>query len=159
MADSKTIEQARFIFRVGKMLQHHIFSTFTRLEAESNDCMALDLSVAQFKLLMTVRHQGGVTLTELAEILDVSPPSVSVMVEKLVERKLLSRERSSEDRRKVLIEVSPEEKQHLDNVEQQVLASFVDLLEEVGPETARKWGEVLNRVEQVLQERQEKKRS
>lgn len=154
MADTATIERARFIFRVGRMLQHHIFTTFSRIETEHHGCMPLDLSVAQFKLLMTVRHNGEMTLTELADQLDVSPPSVSVMVDRLVERKLLIRERSQQDRRKVVIEVSPAEKKHLDFAEQQVLASFVELLEEVGPEIAEKWGEVLARVEQVLQKRQ-----
>lgn len=154
MADRETIERARFIFRVGRMLQQHIFTTFSRIETEHHGCMPLDLSVAQFKLLMTVRHHGEMTLKELADKLDVSSPSVSVMVDRLVERKLLIRERSQQDRRKVVIEVSPTEKKHLDYAEQQVLASFVELLEEVGPETAQKWGEVLARVEQVLEKRQ-----
>ena len=150
MGNTSTIEQARFIFRVGQMLQHHIFSTFARCESAQEGTKSLDLSVAQFKLLLTVRRQGEVTLRELAAMLEVSPPSASVMVERLVERKLLIRERSRKDRRKVMIHVSPDEKRHLDTVEEQVLTSLVELLDDIGPETAEKWGDVLAKVEQVL---------
>lgn len=155
MGERNELERARYIFRVGKMLQHHIFSTFAQLETERDEDTALELSIAQFKLLMTVRHHGEMTLKELAEKLNVSSPSVSVMVEKLVERKLLIRERSERDRRKVVIRVSGKEKVHLDAIEEQVLAVFVQLIEDVGPDIAQKWEEVLTRVEQVLAERQQ----
>ena len=150
--DKESQEQARYIFKVGKMVQHHIFSTFARLETETEGGGGpLELSVSQFKLLMTVRHQGEVTLKELAEKLNVSPPSVSVMVDKLVDRKLLTRERSQQDRRKVVIQVSPDEKACLDAMEEKVLHVFTQLLEDVGPEIAKKWEEVLTKVEQVLE--------
>lgn len=137
------------------MLQHHIFSAFARCERNQKGVKALDLSVAQFKLLMTVRRQGEITLRDLAAMLEVSPPSASVMVEKLAERKLLIRERSREDRRKVVIHVSPDEARYLDTVEQQVLTALVNLLNEVGPETAGKWRDALARVEETLLRRQQ----
>ncbi len=37
-----------------------------------------------------------------------------------------------------------------ERMEEAVLAAFLDLVEKVGPETAEKWCEVLERVEQVL---------
>ena len=113
-----------------------------------------DLSVAQMNLILAVRTRGEVTLTELAEILGVSPPSVSVMVERLVERELLLRERATSDRRKVVIQVSPGAGQHIAEMEERVVATFVELLEELGPSTAGKWHEVLEKVEEVLLKRQ-----
>ena len=113
-----------------------------------------DLSVAQMNLILAVRTRGEVTLTELAEILGVSPPSVSVMVERLVERELLMRERATSDRRKVAIQVSPGAGQHIAEMEERVVATFVELLEELGPSTAGKWHEVLEKVEGVLLKRQ-----
>jgi DNA-binding MarR family transcriptional regulator len=72
------------------------------------------------------------------------------MVERLVERKMLTRNRSSTDRRKVIISLSPESQQRIETMEEQMLAAFIALVEELGPETARKWGEVLEQVEEVL---------
>ncbi len=158
MADQnqKIIEQARFIFTTGKLLRRHIFSTLARSEAEGKYGCS-DLSLAQFNLLMAVQTHGAITGGELAVLLGVSPPSVSVMVERLVERGLLVRERSKEDRRKVVLRISNDEALHLARIEEQVLASFVDLVEEVGDETADKWVEALKQVEQVLRRKFEQK--
>ncbi|HEB50564.1 MAG TPA: MarR family transcriptional regulator [Desulfobulbus sp.] len=151
MVDQEAMEYARYIFGVGKKLRRHVFTRMARLKMDCNDCAIPDLSVAQLDLLMSVRSQGEVSLGGLAALLGVSPPSASVMVEKLVERGLLIRERSTVDRRKVMIRVSPGESERLDRMEQRLLASFVELVEEVGMETAARWAEVLRQVEQVLQ--------
>ncbi len=152
------MEYARYIFGVGKKLRRHVFTRMARLRADCSDCVIHDLSVAQLDLLMSVRGQGEVSLSGLAALLGVSPPSASVMVEKLVERGLLIRERSTTDRRKVMIRVSPGESERLDRIEQQVLATFVELVEEVGMETAARWAEVLRQVEQVLRRCEEGER-
>ena len=152
MPEQKIIEQARYIFTAGKQLRRHIFSSVARAEAEAHyGCP--DLSMAQFNLLMAVQAAGEITGSELAGRLGVSPPSVSVMVERLVERGLLVRERSAEDRRKVVLRMSDEASIHFARIEEQVLASFVELVREVGAETAEKWVEVLQQVEQVLDRR------
>ena len=152
MPEQKIIEQARYIFTAGKQLRRHIFSSVAHAEAEAH-CGCPDLSMAQFNLLMAVQAAGEITGSELAGRLGVSPPSVSVMVERLVERGLLVRERSSEDRRKVVLRMSDEASIHFARIEEQVLASFVELVREIGPETAEKWVEVLQQVEQVLDRR------
>ncbi|WP_446008260.1 MarR family winged helix-turn-helix transcriptional regulator [Candidatus Electrothrix sp.] len=150
MVDQQTREQAGYIFSVGKMLRNHMHNNLTRLHLNDRSIEGCDLSIAQMNLLMTVRSSDDLTLSRLAELLKVSPPSVSVMVERLVERKMLIRTRSSRDRRKVIISLSPESEERIDKMEEQMLASFIELVEELGPETARKWGEVLERVEEVL---------
>lgn len=155
MSDSKVTKQARYIFGVAKMLRHHVLSSLAKVEGE---CAHGDLSMAQMNLILAVRVRGEVTLTELAESLSVSPPSVSVMVDRLVERGLLKRERATSDRRKVVIQVSPGAEQHIEEMEERVVATFVGLLEELGSETAAKWHEVLKEVEGVLIQRQYEQR-
>jgi DNA-binding MarR family transcriptional regulator len=154
VSESKVTQQAHYIFKIAKMLRHHVFSSLARVEGQSRECTHGDLSLAQLNLIIAVRGRGEVTLSELAEILVVSPPSVSVMVERLVEKGLLVRERATRDRRKVVIHVSPDANQHIAAMEERMIATFVELVEEVGPETADKWYEVLRQVELVLQSRQ-----
>ena len=154
MSDSNVTQQARYIFKIAKLLRHHVFSSLARVEGESRECTHGDLSLAQLNLIIAVRGKGEVTLSELAEILAVSPPSVSVMVERLVEKGMLVRERATGDRRKVVIHISPDANQHIAAMEERMIATFVELVENVGPETAGKWYEVLERVEQVLNRRQ-----
>jgi DNA-binding MarR family transcriptional regulator len=152
VTDSNTLEQARYIFSVGKMIRRHVFTSLTQLQGCGRETGCAELSMAQMNLLMAVRGADELTLKELADMLRVSPPSVSVMVDRLVERDLLLRERSTRDRRKVVITLSPTADSLLTRVEKKMLTAFVGLVKEVGPETARKWGEVLQRVEQVLQQ-------
>ena len=71
----------------------------------------MKLSICQKRMLrkiwrMTKREPGGVMLKEIADQLSLSCSSVSVMVDAMVQRGVLEREVSREDRRKVLIRIS-----------------------------------------------------
>jgi DNA-binding MarR family transcriptional regulator len=91
---------------------------------------------------MVHRHEP-VSMNELARLLEVSPPSASNMVERLVEKGLLVRETSREDRRKVVISVSPSAVKEIQQVESSVLKLFIELVERVGPQISKSWCEVL----------------
>ncbi len=153
LADQQTIEQTRYIFSVGKMIRDHMHNSLNQLHINERNFDCCDLSMAQMNLLMAVRGQEELTLSGLAEALKVSPPSV---VERLVERNMLTRNRSAKDRRKVIIALHPDTYLLIEKMEEQMLTAFIGLVEELGPETAKKWSEVLLRVEQVLR-RQNKK--
>jgi DNA-binding MarR family transcriptional regulator len=159
LADQQTIEQARYIFSVGKMIREHMHNSLTQLHINERNPEGCELSMAQMNLLLAVRNNHEeLTLGNLAELLNVSAPSTSVMVERLVERKMLLRNRSSTDRRKVIIALSQNAALLLEKMEAQMLTAFINLVEELGPETAQKWGEVLQRVEQVLEQQNKKNR-
>ena len=156
MANQQTLDQARYIFSVGRMIRHHIFRTIPSLKICGQEKSCPDISMAQLNLMLALRINGDMTLSGLAAVLKVSPPSVSVMVERMVEKKMLIRERSATDRRKVTIALSKKSVQMMDEIEAKLLSAVVELVEEVGPETAEKWAEVLQRVEEVLQRRRQR---
>jgi DNA-binding MarR family transcriptional regulator len=149
VSNRKTIEQAHYIFKMGKKLRHLMFKSMAQLESESR-LKLTDLSIAQMNLLMMVRQYEEVSIGQLAKMLHVSPPSVSVMVERLVESGMLLRERCTTDRRKVVIRVSPGEKKRITALEHQMITGFVTLIEQLGPETTEKWHDVLQEVDKVL---------
>ena len=150
MSNRKTNEQARFIARVGRKLKDHIFSIQSGLESGCASCKGNELSMAQVQMVMAVQSEDGLTISHLAKKLKVAPPSASCMVDRLVEKGVLLRERSEQDRRKVVVRLSAKAAVHAERMEGRVLAAFLDLVEKVGPETAEKWCEVLERIEQVL---------
>ncbi len=150
MVSNKTVEQARFIASAGRKLKDHIFSIQSGLHHGRVSCRGEELSMAQVQVLMTIQSCGESTISNLAERLNVSPPSASAMVDRLEDKGLLHRERSMEDRRKVVVRLSKEAAAQAERMEGAVLAAFLDLVGKVGPETAEKWCEVLERVEQVL---------
>ena len=147
------LEQARHIFTRGKLIHDRVQRIVAEhLASGKGHRKFRDLSVAQLHVFMQVRHRGEVTIKELAKLLGVAPPSASVMVERMVEKGILARETSRKDRRKVTVSVSPEAIEDIEKIEEAVLRSFVDLVQKVGPETTRKWCEVLERIKSILEE-------
>ncbi len=150
MVSEKTREQARFIAAAGKKLKNRIFAIQSGISEGCTRCGGEELSMAQVHTLMTVQGCGESTISNLATLLGVSVPSASCMVDRLVDKGLLHRERSEKDRRKVVVRLSELAVKQVVRMEEAVLATFVDLVEKVGPETAEKWCEVFARVEEVL---------
>lgn len=150
MTDKTIQDQARFIAKAGRKLKDHIFSIQSAVHESGGPCKGEELSMAQVQVVMAVRNSEEMTISGLASALNVSPPSASNMVDRLVEKGVLLRERSKQDRRKVVVHLSESAALQAGRMERAVLAAFLDLVEKVGPETAEKWCEVLQRVEQVL---------
>ena len=65
-----------------------------------------DVSMAQLHVLATLHEHGDMTVGALAEALSISAPSASGVVDRLVERGMVSRERSEDDRRSVRLSLS-----------------------------------------------------
>jgi len=150
MTKKEALEQARFIFTTGKLIQDHIFSIHaSQIAVGGRNDRDEELSVSQLHAVKIAHEHGPLTVSELAAALGVSPPSASTMVDRLVEKGLLSREPSRQDRRKVLVSVSPEALKRIDSIEETILHSFVDLVEKVGPKTAKMWCQVLKKVRDV----------
>jgi DNA-binding MarR family transcriptional regulator len=155
MTDQDVLNSARYIFTTGRMIHDRIMriSTGACMSTAKNDRFG-ELSAPQMNMLMMIRVREAVSVTELAALLNVSPPSVSTMVDRLVERGLLTRTPCDKDRRKVEIRVTPGALKDIAQVEEMILGSFVELVDAVGPETTQKWCEVLQHIKGVLEKNQ-----
>ncbi len=150
MTDNAVREQARYIFTTGKVIHDRILKIQSN-QLASDSCDAFgELSVGQVHAIRLVRKHGTLAMSELAELLRVSPPSASTMVDRLVDKGVLSREHSTEDRRKVVVRISPEAVKKIESVETTILQLFECLVEKLGPETTRQWCQVLKRINTVL---------
>lgn len=158
MNEQVKIERARYIATTGKLIYEQIIRLQTEHLAQPwGEAGFKDLSMQQFNTVLMVSRHEPVSITELAQLLGVSPPSASNMVDRLVEKAILVREPCPEDRRKVVIFVSPDMVEEIHHVEESVLGLFIDLVERVGPETSRKWCEVLAAVKETIQVQSESK--
>lgn len=152
MTDSQVLTRARYIFTTGRMIHDRIMRISTGACMHvAKDHPFRELSAPQMNMLLMIRVRESVSVTELAGLLSVSPPSVSAMVDRLVERGLLSRTPCSQDRRKVAIRLSAEAVADIARVEALILGAFVELATAVGPETTQQWCEVLKKVNAVLE--------
>lgn len=152
MRNDATIEMARYIFTTGKIIHDRIIKIQGQYLASFEKSPFQELSMSQLHVIRIVRESGELSMSELAEQMAVSPPSASAMVDRLVEKGLLCREHSTQDRRKVVVRISPEAVKKAEVIEQSIMQLFVDLVDKIGMETAQKWCDVLSRVKSVLSE-------
>jgi DNA-binding MarR family transcriptional regulator len=85
-------------------------------------------------VLLVSLAEGPHNLTELAEKLAVSLPTMSNSINTLVERGWVSRSRAAEDRRMVVVELTPEGQAILDKTTCSVAGRVGELLASLSPE-------------------------
>jgi DNA-binding MarR family transcriptional regulator len=80
--------------------------------------LELDLTMAQFKALVTVRHNPGISLCEVGRRLSIGESAASLLVDQLVRRGHVERTTDPDDRRRVRLNVSGHGQQKLDELRQ-----------------------------------------
>lgn len=89
-------------------------SAITTLKAISNErVLRLGLSMAQLNILYTLKRWGEMPMSRLAEMLNVSLSNATGLIDRIEERGLVERSRVPEDRRIVMIRVTPAGEQML----------------------------------------------
>ncbi len=78
------------------------------IRAEMRSHRSPDLSVPQFRALRYVSRHAGASLSDVAEHLGLTLPSTSKLVNRLVERGLLTRANAPDDRRRMVLEITPD---------------------------------------------------
>jgi DNA-binding MarR family transcriptional regulator len=131
------------------MMQRHVIPT--AVAPSSSGAPALELTMPQAHTLKTIRQRGQVSIKALASAMQVSAPSASAMVDRLVELGAVTREHSRLDRREVVVRVTPEGERTVDLIEGFILQSIAQLLEAIGPRHAEMWCEVHTRIREVLE--------
>ena len=153
--DTETM--ARDIVSGGRMINEMVYRSQSECLANAvHTRRCSDLSVPQFNAVLMVQRRGRISIGELAKLLFVSAPSASAMVDRLVEKGCLQRTPDPDDRRKVVVSVDAEALKDIERVEAAITRTFVALLEEIGPETARQWYEVVMRIKTVLESREDR---
>jgi DNA-binding MarR family transcriptional regulator len=84
---------------------------FIRTEMRSR--RAPSLSVPQFRVLTFLSHRPGAPLSSVAEHLGVARSTASALVDRLVRRHLVNRTTHPEERRSVVLTLTPAGTQHL----------------------------------------------
>lgn len=151
MVSNKGTDLAWQIFTKGRKIHEWVFQLENRSILKSGAGKNFsEFSFAQMRALKLVKTKGRVSITELAELLNVSAPSASTMVERLVEKGVLVRKPDPADRRKVIVTISTDMVALTGKIEKEIFGAFVDLVDKVGPEVADDWCRVLDRVTAVL---------
>jgi DNA-binding MarR family transcriptional regulator len=99
---------------------------------------------------MAIDERGELSIKELADVLHVTAPSASAMVDRLVEMGMLIREQSQHDRREVRVRLSESGGIHLQDMERQILDYIRALLIQLGPSCSAQWCDVYARIRDII---------
>jgi MarR family transcriptional regulator, organic hydroperoxide resistance regulator len=93
-------------------------ATMTQLKCASSErLLRLGVSMAQLNIMYTVQRNGEMTMSHLADVLNVSLSNASGLIDRMEERGFVDRTRVPEDRRVVLVRVTPAGSRMLDEVD------------------------------------------
>lgn len=87
----------------------------------------------EFSILKSFSEQNEWTVTQLANVLPADAPRISRLVSKLVDRGLLRRRRRTDDRRVVLLRLTPQGKELTEELRERVAQHETRLLAGVSP--------------------------
>ena len=94
------------------------------------------VSNAQFRILMFIQRHPGAALQEVARHLGLTSPTTSTAVDELVKTQLVSREPSTEDRRKITLTLTGQGQKTLDEVFEHSHQHLAGYLSPLTPEEA-----------------------
>lgn len=126
----------------------HIFATTVREILETKllgEVSPAPLTLSQFHLLKLVSFDGQQKMGQLADFLGVSPPAATKSIDKLEGLGLVTRSRSTGDRRATLLAVSPEGRRLVKAYEALKTSRLSPVLGDFQPDELTQFGELLER--------------
>jgi DNA-binding MarR family transcriptional regulator len=144
-------EKLDYIFETGKRFRFYMEDLVVS-GALGPNTLCDELSTIQLNAAMNVWYHQPMSLTELAKKMGVTPPSASVMVDRLVEKKVLTRVPHPSDRRKIQIAIHPDSEKGMDEVHRYFQKAFDRIARRVGDENVERWYQVMLQVRSALQE-------
>jgi DNA-binding MarR family transcriptional regulator len=116
-----------------------------------------DVTRAQGNTVIAIKqlcdvHPEGISLKKLAETIGVTPAAASVMVDLLVAKRMIKRTRLKNDRRAILIRLTPQTSRLFDVSVRSLGQGVMSIEDVVGPGTLRDWQHILLTVSAALKE-------
>ncbi len=146
-ADTLTLEQVADLIwksneRVLDLLRTHATSEVQK--KKRGHIWLNDVSRAQSNTILAIKrlcdtYPEGVSLKKLAETVGVTPAAVSVTVEILVTKKIIKRTQSQDDRRAILLCLTPQTQRLFEIVDQSLGQAVLTVADELGPQALRDW--------------------
>ncbi len=140
-----------YILSTGKRIRDYMLRAQLETLAKHPDLKRFrDLTTPQMTAAMMALERGPLSLNELSAGLGVSAPSASVMVDKLVEKGVMTRVACPNDRRKVVVAISDDARARLGRVQQSMRVALDELTAELGEAETRRWFNVMKKIRQAL---------
>jgi len=120
------------------------------IRTEMRSRRSADLTVPQFRALMFLNRNPGASLQDLAAHLGLTSPTVCKMVDGLVSARLVARESSSTDRRKLTLELTSQGLVILERARSGTQARLTEILSDLDQEERRAMLEGMQRLQSLF---------
>ncbi|HIK08418.1 MAG TPA: MarR family transcriptional regulator [Trichormus sp. M33_DOE_039] len=107
------------------------------IRADMRSHSADSLSIPQLRSLAFLKRRPGASLSEVADHLGVTCATASTTIERLVQRHLVQRTDHPQERRRIVLNLTPEGKQLLEQSQDKTRAHIADILDDLTPEQIR----------------------
>lgn len=87
-----------------------------------------DLSIQQFRAMLTIKHHEGSSLSELREHMGATISAASKLVDGLVDRGYIRRENAADDRRRLILALTATGREKLQEVDSEILSRLAGKL-------------------------------
>jgi len=112
------------------------------------------MSILQMRTAMTVMRHQPLSLGELATQLNMSNPSASALVDRMVEHRILHREPDPKDRRKIAVSIHPDSEEKFRSLFENLQHAFLRIADRLGDENVEQWFQVMTQINALLDEEQ-----
>ncbi|WP_315788425.1 MarR family transcriptional regulator [Fischerella sp. JS2] len=122
------------------------------IRADMRTHSADSLSIPQLRSLAFLKRNPGASLSEVAEHLGVTCATASTTIERLVQRHLVQRTDHPQERRRVVLNLTEEGKQLLEQSQQKTRAHIAEILKDLTPEQVSQIEEGLALLKNVFEQ-------
>lgn len=111
----------------------------------------VDFTLAQYRVLMLVKHRGAMSIHDLQQQLNIAQSTASEMVERLVQQNLLLREKDPNDRRFTLFKLSKKAEKIIERRKDVMTNCYRKVLEPLTEDEQIKLVEALETILKIIQ--------
>jgi|GEM_PF-676774 len=115
-----------------------------------------DFTLAQYRVLMLVKHRGAMSINELHNQLNIAQSTASEMVERLVQQNLLLREKDPNDKRITLFTLSQKAEKILERRKDMMEDCYRKVLEPLSSDEQIKLVEAFETILKIIDNKKNK---
>ncbi len=141
-----------FIVETDGLLKYYLESVIIKdIKSQMEDDTFRRLNTNHIHASLVLKTIAPCSLKTFAATLRLSKAAASALVDRMVKAGVVRREANPENRREVLLTVSPEFAAHTEYVRSQLTLWFESLATTIGMETFEKWHTVMRTINEVIQ--------
>ncbi len=153
MADEEFRAKVAFIVETDGLLKDYLESiVIKKIKAEMVDDLFENVNANHVHAALILKNISPCALKKFASTMRMSKAAASALVERMVKAGVVQREANPNNRREILLSVSPAFDSHVKEVRAAMTEWFETLVDKIGVENFNKWHTVMSALNSVLRE-------